>query len=62
MGRDTVLHFWLHPHNVGGNLRRGMARIVQVLDTIDKYAREGTVYASMRDLALSAALDNRAQT
>ena len=62
MGRDTVLHFWLHPHNVGGNLRRGMARIVQVLDTIDKYAREGTVYASMRDLALSAALDSRAQT
>ena len=58
MGRDSVLHFWLHPHNVGGNLRRGMVRIVQVLDTIDKYAREGTVYASMRDLALSAALDS----
>ena len=62
MGRDTVLHFWLHPHNVGGNLRRGMARIVQVLDTIDKYAREGTVYASMRDLALSAALDSGTDT
>jgi hypothetical protein len=61
MGRDTVLHFWLHPHNVGGNLRRGMARIVQVLDTIDKYAREGAVYASMRDLALSASLDSSAK-
>ena len=62
MGRDTVLHFWLHPHNVGGNLRRGMARIVQVLDTIDKYAREGAVYASMRDLALSDSLDSSAKT
>ncbi|MFZ0065741.1 MAG: hypothetical protein WAK90_06195 [Pseudolabrys sp.] len=50
MERDSVLHFWLHPHNVGGNLRRGMARIVQVLDTIDRCAPEGTVYASMRDL------------
>jgi peptidoglycan/xylan/chitin deacetylase (PgdA/CDA1 family) len=52
MGRDSVLHFWLHPHNVGGNLRRGMARIVQVLDTIDKYAPKGTLYASMRDLVM----------
>ena len=50
MRRDSVLHFWLHPHNVGGNLRRGMAPIVQVLDTIDKYAPRGTEYASMRDL------------
>ena len=50
MRRDSVLHFWLHPHNVGGNLRCGMARIVQVLDTIDKCALKGTVYASMRDL------------
>jgi hypothetical protein len=42
----------LHPHNVGGNLRRGMARIVQVLDMIDKYAPKGTLYASMRDLVM----------
>ena len=62
MRRNSVLHFWLHPHNVGGNLRRGMVRIAEVLDTIDKYAREGAVYASMRDLALAAALDSRAQT
>lgn len=55
MRRDSVLHFWLHPHNVGGNLRRGMARIIQVLDTIDKCAPQGMEYASMRDLAMFSA-------
>ena len=62
MRRDSVLHFWLHPHNVGGNLGRGMARIAEVLDTIDKCARGGAVYASMRDLALAAALDSGTDT
>jgi peptidoglycan/xylan/chitin deacetylase (PgdA/CDA1 family) len=45
-----VLHFWLHPHNVGGNVRQGFARLEQVLDMLDKNAPKGTVYASMRDL------------
>jgi hypothetical protein len=52
--RGDVLHFWLHPHNVGGNVRRGIARLAQVLDTLDRFAPRGTTYASMRDLALSA--------
>jgi peptidoglycan/xylan/chitin deacetylase (PgdA/CDA1 family) len=46
-----VLHFWLHPHNLGGNVRQGIARLEQVLDTIEKHAPKSTVYASMRDLA-----------
>jgi peptidoglycan/xylan/chitin deacetylase (PgdA/CDA1 family) len=62
MKRNSVLHFWLHPHNVGGNLGRGMMRIAEVLDTIDKCARGGAVYASMRDLALAAALDSGTDT
>ena len=47
------LHFWLHPHNVGGNVRRGIARLAQVLDTLDRFAPKDTTYASMRDLATS---------
>ena len=62
MRRNSVLHFWLHPHNVGGNLGRGMVRIAEVLDTIDKCAHGGAVYASMRDLALAAALDSGTDT
>ncbi len=47
-----VLHFWLHPHNVGGNVRQGLARLEQVLDTLDRYAPKTTASASMRDLTL----------
>lgn len=50
-----VLHFWLHPHNVGGNMRLGMARLVHVLDTLERCSPKGTAYASMRDLATTAA-------
>jgi hypothetical protein len=50
-----VLHFWLHPHNIGGNVRRGIKRLAEVLDTLDRRAPRGTIYASMRDLAVSAA-------
>jgi hypothetical protein len=46
-----VLHFWLHPHNLGADVPRGIWRLEQVLDTIDRHAPRGTVYASMRDLA-----------
>jgi peptidoglycan/xylan/chitin deacetylase (PgdA/CDA1 family) len=46
-----VLHFWLHPHNVGGNVREGLGRLEQVLDAIDKHAPRDMTYASMRDLA-----------
>ncbi len=57
MKHDSVLHFWLHPHNVGRNVRRGIERLTQVLDTIDECSREGMTYASMRDLVASAAPD-----
>jgi peptidoglycan/xylan/chitin deacetylase (PgdA/CDA1 family) len=52
MSSSTVLHFWLHPHNLGGNVQQGLARLEQVLDTLDRYAPAGTAYASMRDLTL----------
>jgi peptidoglycan/xylan/chitin deacetylase (PgdA/CDA1 family) len=52
-----VLHFWLHPHNVGGNVRRGIKRIGEVLDTLERRASRGAIYASMRDLAMSVAQD-----
>ena len=46
-----VLHFWLHPHNLGVDVPRGIRRLEQVLDVIKQRAPRGTVYASMRDLA-----------
>ena len=46
-----VLHFWLHPHNLGADVPRGIRRLEQVLDVIERHAPRGTVYASMRDLA-----------
>ena len=49
-----VLHFWLHPHNIGGNVRRGIARLSQVLDVLDRCLSR-PFYVYMRDLALSAA-------
>jgi len=45
-----VLHFWLHPHNLGADVPRGMQRIEQVVDIIDQQTPRGTTYASMRDL------------
>ena len=38
-----------------GNVRRGIARLAQVLDTLDRFAPRDTTYASMRDLAMWAA-------
>ena len=46
-----VLHFWLHPHNLGADVSRGIQRLEQVLDVIDRKAPRGTTYASMHDLA-----------
>ena len=45
-----VLHFWLHPHNLGADVSRGIQRLEQVLDVIDRKAPRGTTYASMHDL------------
>jgi len=53
-GRGDVLHFWLHPHNIGDNVRRGIERLNQVLDTLKCRAPKGTTYASMRDLSKRA--------
>ena len=46
-----VLHFWLHPHNLGADVSRGIQRLEQVLDVIDRKAPRGATYASMHDLA-----------
>ena len=46
-----VLHFWLHPHNLGADVPAGIRRVEQVLDAIERHAPHGAVYASMRDLA-----------
>jgi len=48
--QGRVLHFWLHPHNLGADVPRGIQRIEQVLDVIERRAPRGTIYASMRDL------------
>jgi peptidoglycan/xylan/chitin deacetylase (PgdA/CDA1 family) len=50
--RGGVLHFWLHPHNLGADVPRGIRRLEQVLDAIARHAPAGTTYASMCDLAL----------
>jgi peptidoglycan/xylan/chitin deacetylase (PgdA/CDA1 family) len=49
--QGSVLHFWLHPHNLGADVPRGIRRLEQLLDAIDRHAPHGTIYASMRDLA-----------
>lgn len=48
---DGVLHFWLHPHNLGADVPRGTGRLEQALDTIERHVPRETRYASMRDLA-----------
>jgi peptidoglycan/xylan/chitin deacetylase (PgdA/CDA1 family) len=48
--RGDVLHFWLHPHNLGADVPRGIRRLEQALDVIDRHAPPGTSYTSMRDL------------
>jgi hypothetical protein len=50
---DGVLHFWLHPHNLGADVPFGIARMEQALDVIARNAPRGTAYVSMRDLAAS---------
>ena len=44
-----VLHLWLHPHNLGADVPRGIQRIEQVLDVIERRV-PSIIYASMRDL------------
>lgn len=46
-----VLHFWLHPHNLGADVPRGIRRLEKVLDAIGRHAPHGTICVSMRDLA-----------
>ena len=46
-----VLHFWLHPHNLGTDVPGGLRRIEQVLDVIERHSPAGTIYELMRDLA-----------
>jgi len=48
--RGGVLHFWLHPHNLGADVPAGIRRLEQVLDVIERHGPGGAVYASMRDL------------
>jgi hypothetical protein len=50
-----ILHLWIHPHNLGGNVPKSMARMEQVLEEVERSAPLGTGYASMRDLAQAAA-------
>jgi peptidoglycan/xylan/chitin deacetylase (PgdA/CDA1 family) len=50
--RGGVLHFWLHPHNLGADVPRGIRRLDQVFDAIDRHAPHGTLCVSMRDLVL----------
>jgi hypothetical protein len=50
-----ILHLWIHPHNLGGDVPNSMARMEQLLDAVERRAPHGTAYASMRDLARVAA-------
>ena len=59
--QGSVLHFWLHPHNLGADVPRGIRRLEQVLDAIDRHAPRGTVYASMRDLAVPVGNDTQSE-
>jgi hypothetical protein len=60
--QGSVLHFWLHPHNLGADVPRGIRRLEQVLDAIARHAPAGTIYASMRDLASQQAASLNATT
>jgi len=48
--QGSVLHFWLHPHNLGADVPRGIRRLEQVFDAIGRHAPHGTICVSMRDL------------
>jgi len=50
--QGSVLHFWLHPHNLGANVPKGLRRLEQVFDAIDRHAPRGANWVSMRDLVL----------
>ncbi len=51
LGPGGILHFWLHPHNLGADVPLGIRRLTQVLDSIDRNAPRDIKYMSMRDLA-----------
>ncbi|HSO33788.1 MAG TPA: polysaccharide deacetylase family protein [Labilithrix sp.] len=51
LGSDDVLHLWWHPHNLGGDVERSIARLDQVIGTIQEHAPPATRFATMGDLA-----------
>ena len=57
--QGSVLHFWLHPHNLGADVPRGIGRLEQAFDVIGRHAPHGTVCVSMRDLAVPQAESDR---
>jgi hypothetical protein len=46
-----ILHLWIHPHNLGCDVRKSMGRMEQLLEAVERSAPKGAAYASMRDLA-----------
>jgi peptidoglycan/xylan/chitin deacetylase (PgdA/CDA1 family) len=50
-----VLHLWWHPHNLGDAPRRKAERIAELLDVVREACGPDTTFASMADVAASAA-------
>jgi hypothetical protein len=48
---DDALHFWFHPHNIGGDPLRGVARLAELLDEVREAAPHTIEFMSMSDVA-----------
>lgn len=51
LGSDDILHLWWHPHNLGADVQKSIARLDEVIATVQEHAPPGTRFASMGDLA-----------
>jgi hypothetical protein len=52
---NETLHFWFHPHNIGADPRRGVARFARLLDSVRAAAPPSARFMSMADITAGLA-------
>jgi peptidoglycan/xylan/chitin deacetylase (PgdA/CDA1 family) len=47
---DETLHLWFHPHNIGGNPKKGVARFAELIDVVRDAAPRSMRFLTMGDV------------
>jgi peptidoglycan/xylan/chitin deacetylase (PgdA/CDA1 family) len=51
---DETLHLWFHPHNIGGNPKKGVGRFAELIDRVHHAAPRSVRFLTMGDVVRTA--------